>query len=338
MCRRRGGARPFEATFEADRAKYKKSRHFVAPLAEAALRVLGQGFRRSGGRKKAKINGSMSTREIEVSITTIMGILDIANRRLHNQCLAWQDCSRVRGEMAGQPSNPGLRRRQMGARAAFARRTDADVEQAFAEGSILRTHLLRPTWHFVTPGDIRWVLALTAPRVNAANAYYYRKLELDQTTFRRSHAALVRALQGGQQLTREQLRGVLRQAGIAAEGSLRMGYIMMRAELDGIVCSGARRGKQFTYALLDERVPQTKTLGRDEALAELAGVTCGHGQPRCKISLVVRIDLADARAASHGQSPNRQEISTVRSNGSDLHATQQAYISDGLLRTNYDEY
>jgi hypothetical protein len=48
---------------------------------------------------------------------------------------------------------------------------DADVEKAFNDGAILRTHLMRPTWHFVTPSDIRWMLALTAPRVNAANAY-----------------------------------------------------------------------------------------------------------------------------------------------------------------------
>ena len=129
---------------------------------------------------------------------------------------------------------------------------------------------MRPTWHFVTPGDIRWILGLTTPRVNAINDYYYRKLELDQTIFTRSKTALERAIQGGKQLTREELRGVLQQAGVATDGLLRLGYIMMRAELDGILSSGARRGKQFTYMLLDERVPQAKTLKREEALAELA--------------------------------------------------------------------
>src|SRR5678815_3989287 len=110
--------------------------------------------------------------------------------------------------------------------------TDNDIEQAFTEGAILRTHLMRPTWHFVTAADIRWMLALTAPRVNAANAYLYRRLELDQILFARSTAALVRALQGGKQLTRDELRVVLQKAGIATVGELRMGYIMMRAELD----------------------------------------------------------------------------------------------------------
>lgn len=148
--------------------------------------------------------------------------------------------------------------------------TDDDVEQAFAEGAILRTHLLRPTWHFVTPADIRWMLALTAPRAHAVNADMSRKLELDNALFKRSNAALARALHGGRQLTRDELRGVLQKAGIATDGGLRLGYLLMRAELDGMVCSGARRGKQFTYALLDERAPHAKTLGREEALAELA--------------------------------------------------------------------
>jgi hypothetical protein len=147
---------------------------------------------------------------------------------------------------------------------------ECDIEQAFAKGDILRTHLLRPTWHFVTPADIRWLLELTAPRVHAANAYMYRKLELDGVVFKRSVAALSKALQGGEHLTRSELRDVLQKAGVATDGEFRMSYLMMHAELEGIVCSGPRRGKQFTYALLDERAPQANTLPHDEALAELA--------------------------------------------------------------------
>jgi hypothetical protein len=151
------------------------------------------------------------------------------------------------------------------------RATDDDIDQAFADGAILRTHLLRPTWHFVTPADIRWMLALTSQRVHAANAFMYRKLELDNTIFRRSNATLAKALRGGKQLTRDELREVLQRSGIATDDRLRLAYIMVFAELEGVVCSGARRGKQFTYALLDERAPYTKTLEREEALAELTG-------------------------------------------------------------------
>ena len=127
---------------------------------------------------------------------------------------------------------------------------------------------MRPTWHFVMPADIRWMLKLTAPRVNAVSAYYYRKLELDDALFRRSNTAIGKALRGGKQLTRSELAQALKLVRIDAKG-LRLAYLILRAELDAVICSGALRGKQFTYALLDERVPKFKTLERDEALAEL---------------------------------------------------------------------
>src|SRR5215207_1053036 len=92
--------------------------------------------------------------------------------------------------------------------------TDADIEPFIEDGAILRTHLMRPTWHFVTPADIRWLLALTAPRVNAAAAYNYRQYDLDDALFARSNAALTQALAGGKHLTRPELGAALGQAGI----------------------------------------------------------------------------------------------------------------------------
>ena len=145
---------------------------------------------------------------------------------------------------------------------------DADVDRAFADGSILRTHLLRPTWHFVTPADVRWMLALTAPRVLALMAYMDRQLGLDKAVLRKNHATLEKALQGGNHLTRVELGTALQKNRINTD-DLRLGHLMMHAELDGVVCSGPRRGKQFTYALLEERVPAANALTRDESLAEL---------------------------------------------------------------------
>jgi hypothetical protein len=146
---------------------------------------------------------------------------------------------------------------------------DLDVEQAFNDGAILRTHVLRPTWHFVSPADIRWMLRLSGPRVHAVSAYYYRQAGLDARVFDRSCAMLQRALDGGRFLTRAELAVHLRRAKVPADG-LKLASIMMHAELEGIVCSGPRRGKQFTYALLDERAPkQGPAFDRDRALAEL---------------------------------------------------------------------
>jgi Winged helix DNA-binding domain len=145
---------------------------------------------------------------------------------------------------------------------------DADLDQAFADGTILRTHVLRPTWHFVLPADIRWLLELTAPRVHALNAYSYRQLGLDDAVRERAATLLAAALRGGNQLTRRELGEVLRAGGIAASG-FRLAYLLAHAELERVVCSGARNGRQHTYALLEERAPQAASRAREEALAEL---------------------------------------------------------------------
>jgi hypothetical protein len=147
--------------------------------------------------------------------------------------------------------------------------TDADVDRAYDEGAIIRTHILRQTWHFVARDDIRWLLALSGPRVNTVNAHYYRKMGLDERTFTRSRDVLERVLRDHTYLTRNELKTALARARIVAEGP-RLAFLIMRAELDAVICNGPRRGKQLTYALLEERVPRARSLDREAALAELA--------------------------------------------------------------------
>jgi hypothetical protein len=196
--------------------------------------------------------------------------IDLAQRRLLAQrllgpgCAAPEDVVQWLGAVQAQD--------YAAAKWALALRTracsDSDVERALDRGAILRTHVLRPTWHFVRPEDVRWMLELTAPRIRAALAYYDRKLEIDAKVLRRSRAVLVKALRDGKQLTRAELGRKLNAAGVPATGQ-RLGHLMMHAELDALVCNGARRGKQHSYALLDERVPPARALTRDEALAAL---------------------------------------------------------------------
>lgn len=197
--------------------------------------------------------------------------LDIARLRLHNQRITGDRFQRPEDVVswmgAVQAQDYPAARWALGLRLRDAK--DSAVEQAFTDGTILRTHVMRPTWHFVTPADIHWLLALTGPRVNMLDSSNYRALGLDEALFARSHGALVKALEGGKQLTRPELGAILQQAGIDTRDLRRLGHMMMRAELDGVICSGARRGKQFTYALLEERAPKARTLARDEALAEL---------------------------------------------------------------------
>jgi hypothetical protein len=196
----------------------------------------------------------------------------IASQRLVNQHLVKPTLERASDVVAllgaVQAQDYGSAKWGLAQRMRAAR--DADVEKEIADGTIVRTHVLRPTWHFVAAADIGWMLALSALRVHAANAYWYRWLEVDDAVARRSRAVLTKALRDGKQLTRAELGQALTSARIPVKSPQRLACIVMRAELDGIICSGARRGKQFTYALLEGLVPRQLALARDEALYELA--------------------------------------------------------------------
>ena len=197
--------------------------------------------------------------------------INISNLRLHNQHLLKPT---LKDPVAVLRSLVAIQAQDYyGAKWGLAQRTirscDSDIEDAFTAGHILRLHVMRPTWHFVTADDIRWLVRLSAPRVNTISSHYYRKAELDDATFKRTNRALTKALEGGRHLTRTELQDAIKRAGVEPGDSMRLGYIMIRAELDGIVCSGPRRGKQFTYALLAERAPLARQLETDAALAEL---------------------------------------------------------------------
>ncbi|MDB4919791.1 winged helix DNA-binding domain-containing protein [Mucilaginibacter sp.] len=145
---------------------------------------------------------------------------------------------------------------------------DAAIDKALADGSIIRTHVLRPTWHFVGPADLRWMLNLSAHRIIALSASRERQLKLDNDIFKRSNDVLGKALAGSKQLNRLEMMDVLQQAGIDTNEQ-RFIHLLMRAELDQVICSGARQGKQFTYALFDDRVPKDNQRTKEEALSEL---------------------------------------------------------------------
>ncbi len=145
----------------------------------------------------------------------------------------------------------------------------AETQQAFDDGLILRTHVMRPTWHFVSAADIRWMTELTAPGVHRRMSTYDRQLGLDDKLFVRGTGLIERALGDRNYLTRAELGDRLRAAGLALDG-IRLAHLAMHAELEGVICSGPRRGKQSTYALVAERAPKAVRLSRDEALATLA--------------------------------------------------------------------
>lgn len=146
--------------------------------------------------------------------------------------------------------------------------TDELIEKAFADGEIIRTHVLRPTWHFVHPDDARWMLNLTAKRIQALAKGPHRQLEIDEAVLTKSEKIISKALQGGKQVARDELSALLKQNGIATNEQ-RYVHIMMHLELEQVICSGGRVGKQFSYALFDDRIPKSKRLNHDEAVIKL---------------------------------------------------------------------
>ena len=201
-------------------------------------------------------------------------VSEIANRRLHAQRLAGAPFASAVDAVgwlgAVQSQDVAGAKWALGQRTQGA--TDADIDRLVDEGSILRTHVLRPTWHFVLPDDIRWLLALTAPRLKARLAQYDRQLGVDAAVIARSQTVMAGALEDGSHLTRGEIAGALERSDIPAGGQ-RLSHLVMHAELDAVVVSGPRRGKQHTYGLVDARAPNARRLDREEALAEL---TCRY--------------------------------------------------------------
>ena len=148
------------------------------------------------------------------------------------------------------------------------RTTRAQAREAYDAGAILRTHVLRPTWHFVLPQDIRWLLRATAHRVQARNAAWYRQQGLDPALLARTTDVVASSLEGVH-LTRPEIGAALARERIEAQGPRLVG-ILMHAELEGVICSGRLRGNQRTYALLDERAPSGVVPDRSGAIARLA--------------------------------------------------------------------
>lgn len=154
------------------------------------------------------------------------------------------------------------------ARRVSTRISESDVLAALDAGDIIRTHVLRPTWHVVAPEDLRWLLALTGPRVRAGQAARYTELGLDAATLSKAGRVIAHALGEVPHLTRHALGEQLGRAGVSTEGQ-RLPHLLMHAELDGLICSGPRQGRHFTYALVDQRVAPTATRSREDALAAL---------------------------------------------------------------------
>ena len=200
-----------------------------------------------------------------------MRIEEVAARRMRNSGLltarfdAPEDVVAWHGAMQAQDWGPA--KWSIGQRAKGL--VDADVDAALAAGSIMRTHVLRPTWHVMARDDARWILALTGPRIQRGIEPRYGRLGLDPKTRARCERVVTRELERNGPMTREELGAALHRAKVDPEGQ-RLPHALMHCELEALICSGGLRGKQQTFALFDERVPAAKRpFDRDAALVEL---------------------------------------------------------------------
>ncbi|HEX8270163.1 MAG TPA: winged helix DNA-binding domain-containing protein [Flavobacterium sp.] len=200
---------------------------------------------------------------------------------------------------------------------------DAAVELTLDQNHIVRTHVLRPTWHFVAAADIHWMLELSAPNIRRQSGSTNRQLGLDSVIFRKSNDIICKALEGGNHFTREELMAVLAQNGIPTDG-LRSSHIMFEAELEGLVCNGIRKGKQQTYSLLDEKVANKIKYSKYEAIAELAKrYFTSHGPATIKdFGWWSGLSLADAKK---GAVMNQDILECITSD------SQQYYLPKELV-------
>ena len=204
---------------------------------------------------------------------------DIANIRLSNHQLLGTDCSTPRqivahfGMMQAQDFNSA--KWAIGVRLCGC--TEKSVHEAFNKGEILRTHVLRPTWHLVTPENIRWMLKLSAKQIMQSMKSRDRELGLSDEIYIKCYHIIENAFKKEDYLTREELMKTLHNTGMKVDTS-QMNHVITGAEANGIVCSGALREKKHTYALLEKRVPAAKPLSKEESLAKLAKIYfMGHG-------------------------------------------------------------
>lgn len=201
-----------------------------------------------------------------------MNLEDIARMRLANQQIALSRFTRP-GELlawmgAVQAQDYPSAKWALGTRLPGS--TETTIRAAVDSGEILRTHVLRPTLHLVAAADIRWMLALTAPRIRAGSRARREQQGLTGEVLRKSNTLIEKALAGGRQLTRAELAAEFRRANFPT-GDNQDAHLLSWAELEGLVCSGAEKAGKPTYTLLEERVPPAPALTREEALARLAG-------------------------------------------------------------------
>ena len=141
------------------------------------------------------------------------------------------------------------------------------IEKALNEGEIIRTHLMRPTWHIVSKNDIYWMLDLTAPALKRTIGRRYKEMDFNNELMQKANGLLEKNMQG-KELTRQEIGKIFAENNIRTDEN-RLSHFLMNAEFDQLVCSGSLKGRLQTYVLLEEKVPEKKRFSREESILKL---------------------------------------------------------------------
>jgi hypothetical protein len=205
---------------------------------------------------------------------------DIARWRLRSQQLVEPHAASVTDVvgalLAVQAENPAQSAWAVASRTADPSRRQ--LRSALEDGRVIRTHVLRPTWHYVLAQDAGWLLDLTVPRIEQVTLRQLRSVHgIDDRRLERLVAAVAEILGERADLSRAQIADALGERGFGTDGGL-VTILLAHLELQRLICSGRPLKGEHTYALFADRVPEPRLLERGAALGELAlRYFTGHG-------------------------------------------------------------
>lgn len=196
---------------------------------------------------------------------------ELLNIRLYNQLLLSHDLTEPQEVVSwmGAMQAQALDMAKWGIGARLKGGAVKDIEEALNTGKVIRTHILRPTWHYVAAEDHRWMFDLSNPQIKPIYIGYCKTVEADESEILRGIPLVEKALSDGKHLTKEDIGDFLRGRNMTTDATL-LNLIITRAEMEGILCNGKVLGNKQTYTLLDEWVPRQPELCREEALERLA--------------------------------------------------------------------
>jgi len=204
-------------------------------------------------------------------LQAIMNSTDILTLRLYNQLLAGNEFTRPAEIVSwlGAMQSQTYEMAKWGIGIRLPGVTNKQVEDAVNAGEIIRTHILRPTWHFITPEDVHWMVALSGPRLKSTYIGYYQMRGVEGSVILKAQDTLYSLLEEYGHLTRPEIFDHFTARGINLPDNRDVKYIISLAELDGMICNGVMRGNKSTYALMHERVPNKILLSTEEAIERL---------------------------------------------------------------------